>query len=79
MAELIEMPFELRTRVNPVKHVLHRGAHRHNLANTIEPSVFVGPAETAEMILPFGMWTRVGPTKDVLDGDPDRRIPRGNF
>jgi len=29
--------------------------------------------------LPFGMWTRVGPTKDVLDGDPDRRIPRGNF
>jgi len=40
MAEEIEMPFGMWTRVGPVKHVLHTGAHWRHLANTAEPSMF---------------------------------------
>jgi len=37
-----------------------RGARWRNLANTIQPSMFGGPAKTAEPIeMPFVMWTRV--------------------
>jgi len=38
-AEPIEMPFELWTRVDPIKHVLDEGTHWRHLANTIEPSM----------------------------------------
>jgi len=44
-AELIEMPFGLWTRVGPMNHVLHRGAHWRNLANTTEPSMCGGEAD----------------------------------
>ena len=63
MAEPIEMPFGLWTRVGPRKHVLHRGAHRRHLANTIDPYMFGGPAKTAAPIeLPFGcgLWWAEG-------------------
>jgi len=60
-AEPIEMPFGLWTRVGPREHVLHAGAHWRNLANTIEPCMFGGPAKTATPIAkPFGVWTPVG-------------------
>ena len=38
-AEPIEMPFGLKTRVGPRKHVLGGGAHWHNLANTNGPAM----------------------------------------
>jgi len=38
-AELIEMPFELWTRMGPRMHALHGGAHWCNLVNTIDPSM----------------------------------------
>ena len=43
-AEPIEMPFGVWTWVGPRKHVLDEGAHWHNLANTIEPSMCGGAA-----------------------------------
>jgi len=39
MAEPIEMPFRIWTRVGRRKYVLDAGAHWHHLANTIEPSM----------------------------------------
>ena len=69
MAEPIEMPFLLWTRVGQRKHALHDGAHYRHLANTIELFIFCGRAKTAELIeMPFGLWTRVGPRKHVLGG-----------
>jgi len=47
MAEPIEMPFGLWTRVGPGKHALHGVAHWRNLASTIELFMFGGPAKTA--------------------------------
>jgi len=44
MAEAIEMPFALWTRVSPSKHVFHGGADWRNLANTFEPSMCSGDA-----------------------------------
>jgi len=44
MAEPIEMPFDMRTRVGPKKHVLDAGAHWHQPANMIQPSMFGGDA-----------------------------------
>jgi len=39
----------------------------------------VSPAKTAKPIeMPFGLWTRVGPSKHVLDGGPDPHA-NGNF
>ena len=38
-AEPIKMSFGTWTRVGPRKHVLDRGAHWRNLANTIQPSL----------------------------------------
>jgi len=38
MAEPIEMPFGLWTRMGPRKHLLHGGAHWLQLVNTIEPA-----------------------------------------
>jgi len=40
MAEQMEMPLGLWTRVDPSKHMLHGGAYWRNRANTTEPSVF---------------------------------------
>jgi len=42
MAELIEMPFGMLSRVGPRNHVLDVGAHWHQLAITIEPSMCGG-------------------------------------
>ena len=54
--ESIEMLFGLSTWVGSRKHVLHRAAHWRNLSNTIEPSMFYGPAKTDEPIeIPFGL------------------------
>ena len=40
----------------------------------------VSPAKTAEPIeMPFGLRTRVGPGKHVLDGGPDFPVGRVNF
>ena len=59
-AEPIEMPFRFWTQLGPRKHVLHWGVHWRQPANTIEPSMFGGPAETPEPLeMPFGVWTRV--------------------
>ena len=69
MAEPVEMPFRLWTRVCPEKHVLHEGAHWHNLANTVEPSMFGGRAKTAAPIeMSFEVFTRVVKRNHVLDG-----------
>ena len=51
MAARIEMLFGLWTRVGPRKHVLHGGAHSHNLANTIELSVCGGDAALRQVTL----------------------------
>ena len=40
MAEPIEMPFGLWSRMGPMKHVLHGGAHWCTLVNAIEPFMF---------------------------------------
>jgi len=42
--------------------------------------MFGGPAKTAEPIdMPFGMWTWVGPKNHVLNGGPERPMPKGIF
>jgi len=46
MAESIEMPFGLWTLSGGPMEALHGGAHWRHLANTIEPSMFVGPAKS---------------------------------
>jgi len=53
MAEPIEMPFELWTRVGRMKHVLmcYVGAYWRHLANTIESSVCSGDAVLCDIIL----------------------------
>jgi len=43
-AEPIKMPFRIRTRVGPRKHVLDESAHRRHLANAIEPFMCGGDA-----------------------------------
>jgi len=74
MAEPIEMPFGLRTRVRPRNYVLHGGQHppwegailrEEEVAhcNTWGHSAVIC-AKTAEPIdLPFGLWTRVDQRK----------------
>ena len=42
MAQPTEMPFGLWTQMGSKKHVLHRGSHCRNLADTPEPSVCGG-------------------------------------
>jgi len=78
MAEAIGMPFGLRTGVGPRNNVLD-GVHIPNGTGNFEGE---GPshckvyghsavicAKTAEPIqMPFGLWTRMGPSKHVLDG-----------
>jgi len=50
------MLFGLWSLVSLRKQVLDGGAHWRNLPNTIEPSMFGGPAKTAELIkMPFGV------------------------
>ena len=71
MAELIEKPFRLWTRVGIRKNVLHGGAHWRHLTNMIQPSMFGGHPKTAESItMPFGAWTLVGPRNRALNGGP---------
>jgi len=49
MAEPIEMPFRIWTRVGPRKNVLGMGAHWRHLANTIEPSMCGGDAACCQI------------------------------
>ena len=51
MAEPIEMPLVLWTRVGPWKHVLDDGAHWRHLANTIESSVCGGDTSLCQITL----------------------------
>jgi len=44
MAEPIEMPFALWTRMGPREHVLHESARWRHLANMTEPSFSGGDA-----------------------------------
>ena len=44
VAEPIEMPSVVRTRIGPRKHVLGGGAHWRHLANTFELSMCSGDA-----------------------------------
>jgi len=69
-AEAIEMPFRLRTRIGPKKHVSDRGSDFHTRRDNFEgegaaQSVGmsdVSRAKTAEPIeISFGVWTRDGP------------------
>ena len=40
----------------------------------------VSPVETAEAIeMPLGLWARIGPRSNVLDGATDPPMGRGNF
>jgi len=48
MAELIELPFGVWTRVGPKKHVLDAGAH---WCHMIEPSVYSGDAAFCQLTL----------------------------
>jgi len=71
MAELIEKPFRLWTRVGIRKNVLHGGAHWRHLTNMIQPSMFGSHPKTAKPIaMPFGVWTLVGPRNHALNGAP---------
>jgi len=83
MAEPIEMPFGLRTRVGPGNHVLHEGpdppmgsgnflgGKRTSHCKVYRYSMVIC-AKTVEPIeMPFGLWTRMGPRNRVLDGDPE--------
>jgi len=49
MAEPIEMPFGIWTRVGPRKRLLGMGAHWRHLANTIEPSMCGGDAACCQI------------------------------
>jgi len=51
MAEPIEIPFGIWTRVDPRKHTLGRAAHWRHLANTIEPSMCGGDAACCQITL----------------------------
>jgi len=51
MAESIEMPFGLWTRVGPRKHVLGGDGHWRNLLNTIAPSMWGGDAAFCQITL----------------------------
>jgi len=51
MAEPIEIPFGLRTRVGPRKYVLRTGAHWRHMVNTTEPSMCDGDAACCQITL----------------------------
>ena len=68
MAELIEMPFGLWTRVGPIKHLLDGAQIPHAkgqlLGEDMPDNTAMSCAKMAEPIdLPFGLWTRIGRRK----------------
>jgi len=77
-AEVVEMPFGLRTQVGPTNHVLDWGPRPHAngqfwgmkgrpIVNYRNNTVIC--AKTAEPIqMPFVLWARMGPRNRVLDG-----------
>jgi len=79
MAEPIEMPFGLWTRVGKKKHVLDgvqiipckwtilRGKERPIVKDRDSAVSCTKMAEPIEML--FGTWTQAGSRKQVLDGD----------
>jgi len=84
MAELIEVPFGLWARMGSRNHVLAgdpdfqqdcailrgKGMPQHARQHSD-----VSCAKTAEPVkMPFGLWTRMGPRKHVLDGGPDPHV-----
>jgi len=60
MAEPIEVPFGVRTRVGPRKHLLDGDAHWGHLANTIEPSVCGGDAAFLLSLVMAALRSRCG-------------------
>jgi len=64
MAEPIEMPFRLWTRVGRGKHVLH-GVRWHNLTNTIEPPVCGDDATLCQITLTTCYYDDILATKFV--------------
>jgi len=84
-AELIEMPFGLRTQVGPGNHVLdgspdlpmERGNFQGEGISHCTAVCCIGTlcgicAKTAELIeIPFGTLSRVDPRNHVLDGGAD--------
>jgi len=77
MAEPIDMPFELWSRVGPGNHVLDGGPNppmgRGEKWCTVVKyrDTVVSCAKTAELIeMPFRLWTLMGPINHVLDGCP---------
>ena len=79
-AELIEMPFRLWTSVGSSKHNYIRWGHRSHHMNgqfegvegaahcKMQQLSAVSCEKMAVLIeMPFGIWTRVGPRKHVLD------------
>ena len=71
MTDPIEMPFQLRLRVGPRKHVLNgfRSPCRNRWGNFSGGLSAMSCAKTAEPIeMPFGIWTQVIPRKHVLGG-----------
>jgi len=76
MAEPIEMPFVLWTRVGPRKRVTW-GAHWRHLANTTEPPC--SAALQNGRIYRGAVWrvdSGIGTWNRVLDADPDRPMPK---
>jgi len=82
MAEQVEMPFGLWTRVGPGHHVLDGGPDppwegailRGKGAShcKVQGRSVVSCAKTAEPIeMPFVLWARMGPRNHVLDGTPE--------
>jgi len=81
MAELIEMPFGLRTRVGPGNHVLDgppdplwegailgKGA---TFCKVYDTDTAVICAKTAEStVMPFGLWAWTGPRNHKLNQGP---------
>jgi len=76
-AEPIKMPYGIWTWLGPRKHVLDGGAHKHHLANTIEPYTCGGNTATSYCILFTRRWCRENATsfsRDVIDKEKIRAV-----
>jgi len=77
-AEPIEMPFGLRTRVEPINNVLD-GVHIPPREGGGRGGPFVCPKTAEPIDIPFGLRTEVGPRNHALDGGPDPLMGRGSL
>jgi len=84
MAEPIEMPFGLRTRVSPGNHVLDGGSDApwegailrgkgasHCKVWGHSAVICAKTAKPRPIEMPFGLWAQMGLTNRALDGGPD--------